>query len=424
MKTNKTPTHHNINKNSIGNTMVMKQLLHFEFKKIMDKKVNRISMLIGILLIIFCNIKLIQDETLHIGKEVYTGVEAIHKQEEIENALTSHLDENFLTQFLREYQKQTAQNPDGYDYAQISTKVNLFACIAKNYTEANEYFEWKNLMKINTDNGIGFYNRRIEKIQTLLETNHIYGSYTETEKDYWLQKAQSVEIPFLWGSKNTWDMIWNGIGITFYLFFVLSICIAPVFSGESLNHTDAFLLSTKYGTTKAVYAKIIASTLFSILYITLCTSISIGIHIVLLGSKGWNLPIQLWDTIIPYQWTVLEACEVNLLLILIMALMLTSMTLLLSSISKNPMIVLSIDILFFFGTIFLPISKNSALWNKLLNLLPLNAVDLKNVLISYNSYQFGYTVISYLGMIFTVYSLLAILFLISTKKAFQKHKIS
>ena len=70
---------------------------------------------------------------------------------------------------------------------------------------------------------------RIEKIDNLLNSEYSFGNYTQTEKDYWLQKAKSVNTPFKWGSKNTWDKIWDSIGILFYLLFVFFQKISDLF---------------------------------------------------------------------------------------------------------------------------------------------------------------------------------------------------
>lgn len=401
----------------------MKQLYYFELKKIMDRKVNQIAMFLGLILMIVCVVVQIQGETFSDGDKELRGTSAILRQEEIENNLTSKLSEEFLTGFLQEYQRQIADNPEGYDYSLIGPKSNLFSCISINYVEWNEHFNWENLNKIDTKGGIGFYDRRIQKIETLLNAEYSYGNYSDAEKEYWLQKAETVNTPFRWGSKNTWEIIWNEIGMLFYLFFVISLCIAPVFSGEYQNRTDALLLTTKHGRSKVISAKIMASFTFVFLYIALCSFVSIGTCGVLLGFDGWNLPVQLWNTIIPYPMTVIKACVINLLVIFQISFFITAFSLLLSTLSKSPMIVLAVDILLFFGTVFLPPSKSSGLWNKILYLVPLNCSNLQNVLKTYNSYQFGNLIISYLEMIFIVYIVLTVICLLCTGKGFQRHQV-
>lgn len=93
----------------------MSQLYYFEIKKIICKKINQIAMLLGLLLIIICNIAQIQGETFRDGDKELSGVSAISGQKEIENSLASELSEEFLTAFIQEYQRQMAGNSYDYD---------------------------------------------------------------------------------------------------------------------------------------------------------------------------------------------------------------------------------------------------------------------------------------------------------------------
>ena len=404
----------------------MKQLLKFELKKLFSRKVNLIAMALGMLLIVFSNIALINGESLYLGEDnIIEGVDAIKTKEEVENALTSELSEEFLTKFMQGYQREIQKNPseDEYDYSLIADKSNLFVLIAGNYTEFNDQWEWKDLNYISTDHGIGFYERRMEKIRTLLDADYSYGNYTEAEKEYWMRKAEAIMTPFTWGSKNTWDRIWDSISLLFYQFFVISICLAPVFAGEYQNRTDALILSSKHGKTKLIYAKILASFIFTLFDIVLCSIVSIGINVCMLGVGGWNLPVQLWNTIIPYQLTVIEACTFNLLVLFLISFSLTAVSLMLSALFNSQMIVLAVDLLLCYGTAFIPFSKTSELWNHIKYLLPINSVELKNVLKAYNSYQFGHVIISYLEMIIIVYIMITVICLCCTGRSFRNHQI-
>ena len=131
----------------------------------------------------------------------------------------------------------------------------------------------------------------------------------------------------------------------------------------------------------------------------------------------------MWDTIIPYNWNILEVCCINILIIFLISFLLTAISLLLSTVSKNPMIVLAVDIILFYGTILIPSSKTSSLWNHILYLLPINTFSLENILKTYNSYQFGDVVISHLEMIVIVYVLLIIISLFLTSRSFKKHQV-
>ena len=75
------------------------------------RRVNRIAMLFGLILIIFSNLALIHSESFPVSDTEYcTGREAFQKQAEAENALTTQLSEEFLTGFLQDYQQGLPTN--------------------------------------------------------------------------------------------------------------------------------------------------------------------------------------------------------------------------------------------------------------------------------------------------------------------------
>ena len=83
------------------------------------------------------------------------------------------------------------------------------------------------------------------------------------------------------------------------------------------------------------------------------------INVMILGIDGWNLPIQLWSTIIPYHLNAAEACGLSLLILFLSSFLITAITLMFSTICKSQMVTLVFDVLLLFGTVFIPFSKTS-----------------------------------------------------------------
>lgn len=406
----------------------MLRLIGFELKKIWKKKVNRTAMFLGLFLLLFVNYASVKGEDFRLNQEApeVKGLEAVKMQAEYDKAQTEVLSEEYLTGIVRDYQNQLKKlepGEEGYAWWLISPKTKIFSIVCSNYSEWNEQWAWEDLASIDTRNGIGFYERRLEKIKNGLNMDYSYGNYTEKEKQFWMEKAQSVKTPFLFGNTETWNLIWNNIGVLFYLLFVISICIAPVFAGEYQNRTDALILTAKFGKTKLIGAKIIAVFLFSVGYTLLCAIISVGSLTAVLGVEGYNLPVQLFSKNSPYDWTVLKAVTVHLGIMLLMAAFIGAFSMLLSARSKNPLVVLAADFLLLFGTIFIPFSKNSRLINWILFLRPVLCVDFEEVLSTYNSCQIGNVVISYIPMFCIAYGAATVLCMIFTGRGFSRHQV-
>lgn len=158
-------------------------------------------------------------------------------------------------------------------------------------------------------------------------------------------------------------------------------------------------------------------------YVGGCSLLSVGTNLAILGVDGWNLPIQLWETTIPYNLNILQVCSLNLLVLFVLFLMLTAFSLMLSAVCKNQVAALALALLLFFGTMFVPFSKSSSVINDILYLIPTHAANVTGVLGAFQSYQFGSVIIPYCTMIFLVYGVLIVLCFLLAARSFHRHQI-
>ena len=121
-----------------------------------------------------------------------------------------------------------------------------------------------------------------------------------------------VEEPFQYGYFGGWEVIISAFELLMFAVLAICIVIAPVFSGEYQSGTDAVILSGKYGKTKLTTAKILAALLFGVLAFTLHILVAFAIPLTVFGIDGWNLPLQINGTTVPYPLTFLEGALVNL----------------------------------------------------------------------------------------------------------------
>ena len=399
----------------------MKSILWFEFKKITERKVSRVAMIFGILLLLISNIVMIANESISSNDENEGSIVGDLKSRTAdESKLTTELSDEFLTDFLCDYQRKTNGE---HDWSLIKPYSNLYALIVKNYEDWNTELDWEDLNRIDITDGTKFYERRDEKIETMLNADYSYGNYSAEEKEYWTKMAQKVDIPYKWGSNEIVNITWNSVCNLFFMIFVISICIAPVFAGESYYRTDALVFSAKYGRNKLIFAKVVASFLFTLSYMTICNLPNIFINIGLFGVDGLELPAQLWDTIIPYRLNAAGAIALNFIVIVLMAMLFTGISLLVSAICDNQIAVLSVDMILLCGTIFLPSSKTSGLWNHIWFLFPIQTFDLRTVLKTYNSYQVAGRVFSYVEMIFIAYIAATVICTYIAGRSFVKRQV-
>lgn len=404
----------------------MRALILFEWKKIVQRKLNVVAMLVGYVLIgicLFCYIS--QASYYDVKTNTYiTGVKAYHENRLKNEAMTDYLTEEYVTEVIAQIQEKNMDLESDVGYTEVIRPIgSLFYLLGNHYQSSQEYGKLNRLNEVSISNGARFYERRIEKINELLNMDYSFGNYSEEEKEFWLNKALEVDTPLNWGDKCSMDTVWMIISISFYLLFVIMICVSPVFASEYESGAAALLLTTKHGKNKLIIAKIITAIVFSLVYLFVGIGTAVGIFGMVVGIWGTELPIQLVRTTIPYDWSIGKACVISFAIILLVALAIALFTVMLSARTKGSMVTLVIDFVLLIGPAFFPMSKESGLWNHINYLFPVRAIMVEEVISAFNSYQIGTLVISYLGMVVIVYSVVAILSLFGVKNGFAKHQV-
>ena len=405
----------------------MKSMIYYEFAKIFRRKVNVIVMLAGIVLMVVCAVNYVRQEPFYdkASGTYVNGREAFRLEEKTNNEMADYLTEEYLTGVVEGVQEKHMDMESDQAYEQvIRTKEDLISLICKNYADVGDEIDWNKLNEISTENGMGFYERRLDKVEEYLNMDFSYGNYSEAEKEFWMEKEKEVQTPFAWGDKTVMNKIWTMMEVGFYFLFVIAVCTAPVFASEYESGASALLLTTRYGKTKLIYAKILASVLFALVYTAVGLGIGVGILGLAVGFHGAELPVQLWDSIIPYDWSIGKTLWISFAIILLMGLMISLFTMLLSARVKSGLSTLVIMFALLVGPAFLPMSKTSSLWNHINYLFPVRVTMTKDVISTLNSYQFGPVILSYLGMAVLTYVVVAVISFFGIGNGFARHQVS
>lgn len=342
------------------------------------------------------------------------------------------LTDEYITETIRAYQ-HLFENPDniGYDGNEqflvgdaywdfVAPREKLLRMIASNYDNPGESSGLQKLPGLDLTNGSNFYQARSEKIKKLLDTPS--RNLSDSQKEYWENKISNVKTPLQYGYYEGWEIIISSFELLMFALLAVCIVIAPVFSGEYQAGTDAVILSGKYGKTKLITAKIVSSFLFGILAFTLHAVVAFGIPLAAFGTDGWDLPVQIANTVIPYSFTFMESALVNLGIIYLVLFAMISLTLLLSSIMRNTVLVPAILVPVIFLPIFLTPDGTTGAYNLILFLLPYRSAMPE--LGKYISYQFGGVVLNALSVRALLYVLLIFVMIPFAKFAFRKHQVS
>ncbi len=407
-------------------------LIKYEFLKILRKKSTLIVMSASLLVTAFLfGLPALQFQTYN-QSGVIKGVDGIAYEKEQAEKYAVPLTNEYVAETIREIQ-QLFENPDnvGYDgneqfliegayWEGIAPRENLLNMIAKNYTNPNESVGYNALPALDISEGTDFYAARQEKIGKLLNASS--RALSEKQKAYWQDMNGKVDAPFVYGYYTGWNIIITSFELLMFAILAVCIVIAPVFSGEFQAGTDAVILSAKYGRTKLITAKIIASYLFGTLAFTLHALVALGLPLAAFGLGGWNLPLQIADTIIPYPLTFFQATLVNLGVVYLVLFAMIGFTLLLSAKMKSPYLVLIVLVPVLFIPLFLSPNGTTGAYNLTLFLLPYRSTMPE--IGKYISYQFGGLVFDIFTMRAILYAVLTMIMLSLAKLSFKKHQVA
>ena len=302
----------------------------------------------------------------------------------------------------------------------VAPREKLLNLIADTYSSPNDSWGYNHLPEVEVKEENPFYQAMKGKIQTLLDSPS--RALTDEQKEYWGGMADKVGIPLQYGYHGGWEIIISSFELLMFALLAICIVIAPVFSGEYQAGTDAVILSAKYGKTKLTTAKIAASLLFGTAAFILHVVVACGLPLAAFGTDGWNLPLQIANTTIPYPYTFLQAALTNIGVIYLVLLAMIGVTLLLSAKMKSPYAVLIILVPLLFIPMFLTPNGTTGAYNLLLFLLPYRSTMPEFG--KYISYQFGGMVFDVLTVRAVLYTVLTVIMLSLARLGFKKHQVA
>lgn len=407
-------------------------LVKYEFLKILRKKSTLIVMAISLILTGFLfGLPIMQFQTYN-QDGVIKGTAGIAYEKEQYEKISVPLTEAYITKTIKEVQ-ELFENPDnvGTDgnekfligdayWKGIAPREKLLNMIASTYSAPNEYVAYNSLADLDITNGANFYQAMETKNNALLNTPS--RELTDNQKEYWGSMQSNIDIPLQYGYYEGWSIIISSFELLMFAILAICIVIAPVFAGEYQTGTDAVILSAKYGKTKLTTAKIIASLLFGTLAFALNLIVACGLPIAAFGTDGWNLPLQIGNTTVPYPLTFLQATLISVGVIYLVLFGMIGLTLLLSSKMKSPYLVLIVLVPILFIPMFLTPNGTTGVYNLILFLLPYRATMPE--LGKYISYQFGSLVLDAFSVRAILYALLTVIMLPLASLGFRKHQVA
>ena len=140
--------------------------------------------------------------------------------------------------------------------------------------------------------------------ENLLDYIYDYFRLSDADKQWWKEKEDEIEKPFVWRANFGIYSMKSVFGAAMNLFcMIAAVCLAGVYAGEKSHRTDSFVLSTKEGKRHLWLVKFTAGEIFALAAGTLLLIAGMVPHLLFNGLHGINAPWQLIVPLCAYPYT-------------------------------------------------------------------------------------------------------------------------
>ena len=418
----------------------MKTLFVLEFKKLAKKRMNIIVIAVCLVLVgLLFALPVKQFIVLNTEGEQIMGTAAIAMERDFENAYAGELTNERITSDIAAYQAlfddpaNVSQDSDTKALSKTAyfkhffPYIDYWKLINGNYVAASTYdSSFSAITNMNLEDGVDFYAARDKKVSTMLNYSYADWNFSDSEKAFWQNRVSSVKTPYEYGYHAGWKLLLSCMELFVVGILGICICVSGTFSGEYQSGAASVILSSRYGKSKLVKAKIFAAFVYSLSAFTLFILVGCGIQLAAFGVDGWNLPIQVLSSIAPYRMSLLSAALIAVATLYLILLGMVSFTLLLSAKMKSSVPVLVMIILVSILPMFLGISETSGIWNRILVLLPYRATQpvFSDEFIGYFGYPLGGMTFDIVTVRMIVYAVIMLVCIQFARRAWKKHQVS
>lgn len=419
----------------------MCSLIGFELKKMLSRRVSLLTC-VGVALLI-CGIMALNVAETQVKAgtgRVLTGTEAIayERSEAAEHA--GVLTPERIREDLEAYRSLAFDGVSPADVLDVSDEA-AYALMLESHdaatfeTMSNTYYDYllspwhvhgqepcQTVAGLSPGEEARFYDAVDATYQGLIHGGNGW-DYTDAEVAYWASRQAEVGRPFVYGYAGGWADVLDCLGFLAFPMIAICVVLAPVFSSEYQDGTDAVILATRHGRSRLVAAKVIAALVFSTAYFALCAAILCGIALGAFGTEGGDLPVQLVSVTAPYALTMGQAVAAGVVLAYLMAMGFAALTLALSSRTSSVLSVFMVDIVLVLMTALIP-TGGVDLLEHLSYLFPANALAAAPLFTQGVSYAAGPVVLDLEAVVTALYGLALAVCVPLSAVSFRRHQVA
>jgi len=395
-------------------------LVGFEYKKIFKGKSAVISLLLVTAVVCVSPLLIFYGYGYIDGERYESRYQGMLKDREYARALSGRaIDETLLIETRDAYSKvpvveQWFETQEYQQYARPYLEI-----YAQMYEVYNTNME--NVRSLTDADMRNFYQLRHDQVSgsILSSTN------SNAAKETMIKLDSGIVTPFIFSWSGGFDIFLSLIStIGIACAFALAVCLAPLFAGEYSTRADQLILSSKWGRSKQITAKMFTAVSLSMAFFILQIAITIFSCGIIYGFDDANAPFQLLIPLSAYPLSLLEAMTILAVCVFFGITLVVALTLLLSSKFKSSFgVIIIISLLLFVPMMFSFVGQSIAWLVNLYSLLPSSMMTARMVFshVPYNF--FGLVVLPYVFLpIFAIVA--SAVMLPIARRAFRNHQIA
>jgi hypothetical protein len=132
-----------------------------------------------------------------------------------------------------------------------------------------------------------------QAVRDNLEYGFSRDGLSEEETEYWSEKYDRQSVPFAYGyARGYSSFIQMFFVYIWFVFLLIAVSLAGVFSEEVSHRTDAMILSTRNGRKPVSLAKLFAGITVGILEMAIVLGVNLAVCLITFGHGGWDAPLS------------------------------------------------------------------------------------------------------------------------------------
>jgi hypothetical protein len=275
---------------------IFRTLYGFELKKLFQRKLTLVTLAVMVVLtvlsagseLLYSNLSLEQGEMV-------SGATYIAEEKRIKQALSGRaLDDELLAEMQDAFSDRSfelRQEESGTDVVSVTMSGNPTAAHAAYYPiywEALTIWRGDEAATLTSD-AASLYAKRAATLADTWEEDGL----TDAEIARLEEEEDQLTTPWVFAYCDGWDQLLEVVQtLQMLAVFLVAICLGGIFSDEQLRRTDQLTLSTRFGRTTLLGAKLLAGMTFAVGAVVVMAALAMAVVAGLYGLDGFDAAIQ------------------------------------------------------------------------------------------------------------------------------------